>query len=154
MASYFLDTSAIIKYYFNEQGHIWMLEHCSPEQENKLYISQAALVEVVASMCRKTREQKITVAQRDNLIETFRQDSQDTYITSLVTVDMYTFAGNLCRLHKLRAYDAVQLACVLSLRDEALVNQAIAPIFVCADLELLEVAVAEGLSIENPNNYA
>ena len=80
-----------------------MLEHCSPEQENKLYISQAALVEVVATMCRKTREQKITVAQRDNLIEIFRQDSL--------------------------------------------------LIFVCDDLGLLEVAVAEGLSIENPNNY-
>ena len=153
MASYFLDTSAIIKYYFDEQGHVWMLEHCSPEQGNKLYISQAALVEVVATICRKAREQKITIVQRDNLIETFRQDIQDTYIISIVTASMYTFAGNLCR-SKLRAYDAIQLACALSLRDEALANQVVAPIFACADLGLLDVASTEGLSIENPTNYA
>ena len=153
MANYFFDTSAIVKRYFPEKGHAKIVELCSPEQGNKLYISQAALVEVVATICRKTREQAIIVTQRDDLIDTFRQDSQDTYIISLVTASIYTSAGNLCRSYKLRAYDAVQLACALAIRDEALASQVVPPIFVCADLGLLEVAVAEGLSIENPNNY-
>ncbi len=154
MGSYFLDTSAIVKRYFPEQGHVWVVALCDPEQEHKLHISQAALVEVVATMCRKTREQSITITQRDEFIDTFRQDSEDDYIISLVPASMYTSAGNLCRSHKLRAYDAVQLACALSLRTEALANEVSAPIFVCADLDLLNVAVAEGLSVENPNNYS
>ena len=154
MTSYFFDTSAIAKRYFNEQGHKWIKERCDPKRENRLYISQAALVEVVATMCRKTREKIVTIAQRDKLIDTFRQDSQDTYIVSLVTDSIYTAAGNLCRSHKLRAYDAIQLACALDLRSDALANQVVAPIFVCADFELLGIAAKEGLKVENPNNYS
>jgi len=153
MATYFLDTSAIIKRYFPEQGHTWLVTLCDPAQDHKLYISQVALVEVVAGMCRKAREQSITVAERDTHINTFRQDIQDSYSIRLVTTAMYISAGDLCRSHILRAYDAVQLACVLNLRDEALANEVAAPIFVCADINLINVAVAEGLRVENPNNY-
>ena len=153
MGTYFLDTSAIVKRYFPEQGHDWVVALCDPARSHKLYISQAALVEVVASICRKTREQHITISERDMLIDTFRQDSQDTYGISLVTAKTYVFAGDLCRLHSLRAYDAVQLACALSLRDEALANQVSVPTFVCADINLINVAMAEGLSIENPHSY-
>jgi hypothetical protein len=49
--------------------------------------------------------------------------------------------------------DAVQLACVLALHEYALVNQAPLPIFVCADVGLLDVAGVEGMQVENPNNY-
>lgn len=154
MASYFFDTSAIAKRYFNEKGHAWIIERCDPKRGSRLYISQAALVEAVATMCRKTREQIITIAQRDKLIDAFKQDSQNTYIVSLVTDSIYTAAGDLCRSHKLRAYDAIQLACALDLRNESLANQVTTPIFVCADLELLGIAAKEGLRIENPNNHS
>jgi hypothetical protein len=70
--------------------------------------------------------------------------SQLLYITS---------AGNLCRSHILRAYDAIQLACALGLRDNALAKQAPSPVFVCADLGLIDITTTEGLSVENPNNY-
>ena len=153
MGTYFLDTSAIVKRYVPaEQGYAWVAALCHPAQGHKLFISQAALVEVVATICRKTREQSITMAQRDRLIDTFRQDSQDSYSISLVTTGTYTSAGDLCRTHRLRAYDAVQLACALDLREEALADEVTAPIFVCADIDLSNVAIAEGLSVENPND--
>ena len=153
MASYFLDTSAIVKRYFPEQGHSWVLALCLPAQGNRLYISQAALVEVVASICRKAREQVVTVAERDLLIDIFRQDSQNNYTIIPVTSSVYTFAGNLCRSHSLRAYDAIQLACAISLLEEAAVNQAPQPIFVCADTNLITIASEEGLHAENPGMY-
>ncbi len=153
MGTYFLDTSAIVKRYFPEQGHSWVETLCDPAQKQKLYISQAALVEVVATMCRKAREQSITTTERDTLIDTFRQDSQDTYAINPVTTSTYTSAGDLCRSHSLRAYDAVQLAGVLSLWGEARANQVSVPTFVCADLGLIEIAIAEGLNVENPNKY-
>ena len=65
MGSYFLDTSAIVKRYFPEQGHTWIVTLCDPEQAHRLYISQAALVEVVATVCRKAREQSIADEERD-----------------------------------------------------------------------------------------
>src|SRR5207244_1318916 len=102
----------------------------------ELYISQAALVEVVAAMCRRTHEQSMTITDRNRLISTFRQDCNDSFNIWPVTTAIYIFAGDLCRSYKLRAYDAVQLACVLGLRDKALATRAPAPIFVCADTGL------------------
>ena len=154
MATYFLDTSAVIKHYFPEQGHQWVESLYKPIEDHDLYISQIAFVEVVASMCRKAREQNITDASRDTLINTFRRDSQKIYGLQRITTATYTAASNLCRVHRLRAYDAMQLASALSLRGKAMMNDAPLPIFVCADNKLIEIAIAEGLSVENPNNYA
>jgi uncharacterized protein len=153
MATYFLDTSAIIKRYIFEQGQAWILSLCNPAQGHDLYISQAALVEVVAAICRRAREKSINIAERDRLITVFRQDSQESYNIWPVATDLYNAAGDLCRSHRLRAYDAVQLACVLALRQYTLANQAPEPIFVCADVGLLDIAAVEGLQGENPNNY-
>ena len=151
MATYFLDTSAIVKRYILEQGQPWILSLCNPEQGHDLYISQATLVEVVATICRRGREQSISLTERDRLINVFRQDSKGNYNIWPVTTDLYNTAGDLCRSHRLRAYDAVQLACVLALRDYTQINQAPPPIFVCADVGLLDVANAEGVQVENPN---
>lgn len=154
MTLYFLDTSAIVKRYFPEKGHAWITNLCDPEQEHDLYISQAALVEVVAATCRREREQSVTLEERNTIITTFRQDSQDSYEIWSVTTDLYTFAGDLCRSHRLRAYDSVQLACALAIRATTIANEGPEPIFVCADIGLLTIAAAEGLNVENPNNYA
>ena len=54
--------------------------------------------------------------------------------------------------HPLRAYDAVQLACALTLCDR-LTALGVAPIFVSADGNLVNVAGAELLSSDNPLNY-
>lgn len=128
MATYVLDTSAIIKRYIFEPGQAWILSLCNPAQGHDLYTSQAALVEVVAAICRRAREKSISIAERDRLI-----------------TDLYHVAGDLCRWHRLRAYDAVQLACILALRQYTLANQAPEPIFVCADVGLLDIAGVEGL---------
>ena len=153
MATYFLDTSAIIKRYIFEPGQAWILSLCNPAQGHDLYISQAALVEVVAAICRRAREKSISIAERDRLITVFRQDSKQGYNIWPVAIDLYNAAGDLCRSHRLRAYDAVQLACVLALRQDTLANQAPEPIFVCADVGLLDIAGVEGLQGENPNKY-
>ncbi len=164
MAVYFLDSSAIVKRYFQEQGYEWIETLHDPAQRHALYIAQAALVEVVASICRKAREQNMPREERDTTIEDFRRDVQNTYSVWLVDNALYTAAGDLCRSHRLRAYDAVQLACAMAVRGDVLVAQppearsseAEPPdfIFVSADLGLLTIARAEGFSIENPNNYS
>src|SRR5947208_7260290 len=153
MATYFLDSSAVVKRYFPEQGHSWIVTLCDAAQGHDLYIAQTALVEVVAAMCRREREQSITLTARDSLIRLFREDSKGSYNIWPVTADLYTSAGNLCRSHRLRAYDAVQLACALALRQYTRANQVPDLIFVCADVGLLAIASAVGLRVENPNNY-
>ena len=153
MAMYFLDSSAVVKRYFPEQGHRWIDALCNAAQGHEIYMTQPALVEVVAALCRREREGSITLAERDALITLFREDSKESYNIWPVTTDLYTSAGDLCRSHRLRAYDAVQLACTLALREYTRANQVSDLIFVCADVGLLAIASAVGLRVENPNNY-
>lgn len=159
MALYFLDSSAIVKRFFQEQGHAWVEALHDPAQGHGLYISQAAHVEVVASICRKAREQDMPLEERDITIADFRRDIQNFYSVWLVDNALYTTAGNLCRTHRLRAYDAIQLACALAVREDVFATQPSEAqlhelLFVSADLGLLAIARAEGFGIENPNNYA
>ena len=153
MAMYFLDSSAVVKRYFPEQGHRWIDALCNAAQGHEIYMAQPALVEVVAALCRREREGSITLAERDALITLFREDSKESYNIWPVTTDLYTSAGDLCRSHRLRAYDAVQLACTLALREYTLAHQVAEPIFVCADVGLLDIASTAGLRVENPNTY-
>jgi predicted nucleic acid-binding protein len=159
MAIHFLDSSAIVKHYFQEQGHDWVEAIHDPSTGHELYISEAALVEVAASICRKAREQGIPIEERDATIGDFRQDIENIYNVRLVDRALYIAAGNLCRSHRLRAYDAVQLACAIAVREEALTVQS--PeikfsefAFVSGDVRLLSIAIAEGFRVENPNNYS
>ena len=159
MALYFLDSSAIVKQYFQEPGHEWIETLHDPAQGHGLYIAQAALVEVVASICRKAREQNMSREERDSTIEDFRRDVQNTYSVWVVDNALYIAAGDLCRSHRLRAYDAVQLACAMAVREDVLVAQSPDTeqpdfLFVSADFGLLTIARAEGFSSENPNNFA
>ena len=156
MGTYFLDTSAIVKRYIVETGQAWVAALCAPNAANTIIVSQSALAEAVATFCRKAREadvtKRISEPERDRIIALFRQDVRRHYSVVQVTTSVYTQAGDLCRLHKLRAYDAVQLACALTTQDK-LAIVGIAPVFMCADTDLLSIAALEGLSTENPNAH-
>jgi predicted nucleic acid-binding protein len=158
MAVYFLDSSAIVKYYFQEHGHYWIEAlHDIVHRGDELYISQAASVEVVATICRKARDQNMSAEERDTTIDDFRRDVRSVYNVRLVDDELYIAAGNLCRLHRLPAYDAIQLACAIAVRKRTLEVQDAEPppfIFVSADTGLLNFARAEGLNVENPNHYS
>jgi predicted nucleic acid-binding protein len=155
MSMYFLDTSVLVKRYVVEPGSSWVVEQCQPALDNLLIISQATLVEAVATFCRKAREQnlqqRIDETERDQIITLFRKDAQRQYVVVPVTSSIYTHAGDLCCTYRLRAYDAVQLACALLVRNKLAELEIQAPVFVCADTELLTIANAEGLSVKNPN---
>jgi predicted nucleic acid-binding protein len=159
MTVYFLDTSAIVKRYFREQGYDWIQTLHNPVEGRELYISQIALVEVVASICRKAREQNIPVERRDTTISNFRRGVEKTYDVWLVDEAVLIAAGDLCRSYRLRSYDAVQLACAIAVREDALAVQRLEVkpsdfVFVSGDLKLLDIALAEGFRVEDPNNYS
>ena len=157
MTSYFLDTSALVKRYVDfEPGHAWIMSLFDPAAGNDILISEATLTETVATFCRMARENppRVSVATRDALIALFRQhDASLDYSAIHVTRTIYIRAGDLCTARPLRAYDAIQLACALAARDDALSAHIDPPIFVCADAGLLAAAAAEGLAIENPANH-
>ena len=89
-------------------------------------------------------------AERDRNITLFKRDVRRQYTTVRVTSTVYDRAGNLCRIHRLRAYDAVQLASALLIRSKLAVIGVPTLTFVSADVELLSIGSDEGLSVENP----
>jgi hypothetical protein len=52
--------------------------------------------------------------------------------------------------YPLRAYDAVQLACALTVRRSMRRRGMLPPLFVSADTTLLAAARAEGFLVDNP----
>ena len=59
----------------------------------------------------------------------------------------------LTQNHRLRGYDAVQLATAMA-ADQTFLGAGLLPVtFVAADSDLLAAAQAEGLSTDNPNLY-
>lgn len=122
---------------------------------NIIVIAGLALVEVPATYCRMAREtpKRISTGRRDRLLANFDEHIQHQYTVVQITHSILTHAAALCRLHPLRAYDAVQLAGALARRNDDLASGQPVPTFVCADAVLLSIAAAEGLAIENPNNY-
>lgn len=157
MSIFFMDTSAIIKRYVTEQGSTWITNQCHLSAGHTIGISQATLVEAVAALCRKARDPnhalRLQQEKRDEFIKIFRYDTRTQYRVTKVTASIYTKAGNLCRIHHLRAYDAIQLTCALVMDEKLIVKGQPHLVFVSADDKLLEVARIEGFSVENPNNY-
>lgn len=153
MASYFLDSSALIKRQVAETGHTWVQTLCQPRAGHTALMAEIALVEVIATFCRMVRETppRLSLSNRDRPIARFQQQARRRYVVVLINRAVLTRATVLCRAYPLRAYDAVQFACALTTRDDNRATGLLAPIFVCADTTLLQAAAAEGLSIENPN---
>jgi uncharacterized protein len=158
MDALFLDTSALVKRYLRETGSEWITEQCDPKFGRVIHISQATLVEAVAALCRRAREPnpalRISQEERDKQIKIFRGDTYVQYGVFTITASTYIDAGDLCKKYQLRAYDAIQLTCALASRTELLSIGQPAPIFLSADDKLLDIARAEGFSVENPNNYS
>lgn len=155
MATYFLDTSALVKRHIAEQGWAWIRALCAPVVGNTIVIAEASIVEVASTFSRMVRERppRLNDVTRDQLIKRFSDHVQRDYVVMEVNRAIFIRAADLCPRHPLRAYDAVQLACALTRRDDDALLGLPAPIFVCADSGLLAVAIAEGFATENPNAH-
>ena len=155
MSGYFLDTSALVKRQARERGHVWVRSLRDRRVGHTIAVSEVALVEVVASFCRMARETppRLSIADRDRFIQRFQQQVRRGYIVVQINRAVLVRAAVLCRVHPLRAYDAVQLASALAQREDDLAVGQPASTFVCADVNLLSVAQAEGLTTENPNGH-
>jgi len=157
MATYYLDTSALVKCYVPECGTSWTLSLVIPDSaaasRNQIVTSLLALAEGGAALARRQRTGEITVTQRADLFDRFVMDCRVIY--RLLPVDELAVqrAALLTQRHPLRGYDAMHLAAALTLSDILVAADLPGPIFVCADANLCAVASIEGLAVENPNDH-
>ena len=152
MSHFYLDASAVVKRYSPETGSAWVKGLTDPTVGHAIVLGEITLAEVAAAIAAKHRAPGgITLEERDNAIALFLSHCMTDYELIAVNRSIIERAVNLTLNHKLRGYDAVQLATALA-ANEALTAADLAPlIFVAADADLMAAAGAEGLATENPN---
>ena len=87
-------------------------------------------------------------AEATRALTAFRQDFVREYRIVEIAIPLLQQASQLADRHVLRAYDAVQPAAVLEIHasDPTLT-------LVSADVELNTAALAEGLTVDDPNSH-
>jgi predicted nucleic acid-binding protein len=153
MATYFFDSSALVKYYVNEVGSAWVESLIDAQLSNEIAIAQITSVEVVAALSRRVRMGMASAAAATTAISAFRSDFQTKYTVLSLTTQVLEEAMNLAELHRLRGYDATQLAVALDLETEMSADGVGPLTLISADIELNQAAQAEGLLADDPNQH-
>ncbi len=153
MDYYFFDSSAIVKNYVQETDTKWVKSVFNALSTKIIYAVSISEVEVVSAFVR--RRQGKTMSANDAAIasQQFRYDFANDLRVIDVERILLNRAVSLAEKFALRGYDAVQLSAAIevSIRINSLKLNSL--FFVSADNELNSAAQAEGLTVENPNNY-
>jgi predicted nucleic acid-binding protein len=147
---YYLDTSALLKRYVQEAGSTWLATLSDPAANHTLATALITKVEAAAGLAAKFRQGGLPLAD-------YQQAEQDllhdfTYVYSTIDIDepLVDLAADLAKPHRLRGYDAVQLAAAVTFQS-MLAAQLPALTFLSAGVLLLQAAQQEGLLVDNPN---
>lgn len=154
MATYFLDSSALVKRYVNETGSAWVLGLFTPTLSHEFFVAAITGVEIVAAVTRRARSGSITATDAALVCNQLRSELQTDYQVIEITEGIISSGMALAETQGLRGYDAVQLAAGCAINELCIANGLSPIIFVSADEELNLAAVNEGLLIENPNHYS
>lgn len=153
MAVYFLDSSAIVKRYVSETGTAWILSLTDPVVGNHLHNARITGVEVVSAITRRMHGGSLSTADAATALSDFRYDFSRAYRIVDITASLIGQAMQLAETHALRGYDAVQLAAALDVQSSWLALGMAGLTLGCADTALNAAAIAEGLSVDDPNAH-
>ena len=155
---YFFDASAIVKYYVDEPGSVWVkgvVDLTDPDTEkraNTVFIAEISITEAVAAFSVLHRTQQIRRRTRNRVFSRFLAEAGTFFmLIPIVSDDFYT-AALLTQRHPLKAYDAIQLAVALRYH-QVLAQRELGLIFVSGDRQQLAAAEAEGLATDNPFDH-
>lgn len=146
MASIYLDTSALIKLYIEEEGTARVLGVTEDADVHDVVILDIAAVESRSAIRRRERNSDIPGAEAHRILGRMERDVSSFFLVQPSSSAVLEEASRLVDRHALRALDALQLA-------GSLVFQRGAPgpvTFVCADTPLCRAAEGEQLATLNP----
>jgi predicted nucleic acid-binding protein len=150
VATTYLDTSALVKRYVAEVGSAWVRRMVARPVQHILYMAALTEVEVRSALQRLVREGRLDTTQAHRVTQRVRQHFMRRYQLIRITRPIVAEAGKLVEGYPLRAYDAVQRACALTVRRSMDRRGMPPPLFVTADTTLLAAARAEGFLVDNP----
>lgn len=150
MSFYFIDSSALSKRYGNEIGTNWILNLVAPSAGHQIIIAQITPLEVVSTLARKKREANISERKLKANIFHLERHIKRYYFTVEFNPYVETIAKQLIIAYPLRAADAIQLASAVTIHRRMGSPKSGGLVFVSADRQLLNAAIAEGLAVDNP----
>jgi predicted nucleic acid-binding protein len=149
LSLFFLDTSALVKYYRRELGSDFV-EGMFADAGAQRLISRLAMLEIESAFATKIRTGEID--QETVLIARRRLESdlgRRNVLMASVGDEHFEIARRLLVRYgserSLRTLDALQLSVAVGLR-----RAGFPPIFVASDLRLCDVAELEGFQVTNP----
>ncbi|MGB9180426.1 MAG: type II toxin-antitoxin system VapC family toxin [Pyrinomonadaceae bacterium] len=153
MDAFFFDSSALVKLHINETGTTWVKNIADPATANRIYIARIAGVEVVSAITRRKHGGALNASDAATALADFRLDFVREYIIIEVDATLIARSMSLAEAHALRGYDAVQLAGALEVHDQRLAARLTPPTLISADASLNMAALAEGLTVDDPNAH-
>lgn len=154
MSILYLDTSALAKRYLTESGWTWIQSLIDSSAGNTILAAEITRVEVAAALSARHRATDgISQTERDNAVRLLVHHCNIEYMMIPVDTTVLDRALTLTQNHRLRGYDAVQLATALVVNEQYLAAELPALTFVTADADLVAAGDAEGLVTDDPNRY-
>lgn len=151
----FLDTNALLKLFVAEQGSVWLNNFISNEQ---IVISEIALFESATVLRRRYLEGTFDQIQALALLRQIRKTSANYQIIQLggrrQLDELVTIIFGLPNNLRIRALDAIQMQAATRAYRAATTLVPPEPfVFVSSDKQLLQVAQAQGFTVENPDSH-
>lgn len=153
MPAYFFDSSAMVKRFAPERGSRFVVNLLRPSAGNRLYAARITEVEVSAALVRRQKGGSLSVNQATKGLQRLHREFSRRFTHLAISENVIVEALRLTKMYGLRGYDAVQLSAALEANSERLLRNLPGLILVSADVELNNAAQAEGLAVEDPNNY-
>jgi len=136
----YLDTSALVKLYVEEEGSATVREAVAGAES--VATSTISYVEARAAFARRRRERRLSPDDYRRTVQELEGDWEH-YLLLELTSTLIRRAAEFAETHALRAYDAIHLAAAKLLRERLQ-----GPIlFACWDSDLAAAARREGLNL-------
>ena len=146
MTSFYFDTSALVKFYVEEEGTARILHLADNLEGDRIVVLDVTLLEARSAVRRRERQGDISGSVANQILHQIEEDASSLYLVQPFSSGVMEEAARLLDTHPLRTYDALQLAGCLVIG-----HSLPAPVtFVCADARLCKVASMEGLATLNP----
>ena len=147
--TYYADSSVLVKRHIREVGTPWVLILMHPSENNIVFTSLLSKVEVLSAFNRQRREASISVFDYNQISAAFVGSSSEYRFIKLEQ-SIIAETQRLLEEYPLRAGDAVQLASAVVVRTSLLNAGLQEPIFLASDNKLLDAAIGEGFTTDNP----
>ena len=146
MASYYFDTSALLKFYIQEEGSEVVTGLIQNIGSDRISILDITLFELRSAVRRREREGNISELEASRIIDRIYEDGALGYLVQSLNFLVIEEATRILDAHPLKTLDALQLAgCLIIGRS---ISEPLT--FVCADTRLNDAVRLEGLATFNP----